>query len=188
MHAVGESYCNDGSCAMTRRGERHLAHTGASPNTEEVFRDRTMESSVVIGLYCNDGNCARTRRGEIHGVHCDMNYIGGHKAYPSSTNTKMYFYEDRIQIGNPELIIPYSKITNIENMDEQKISALRVVGLGLVFLPLAIVGAMWKKKHLYTVIQYKDELDVHTIVIDFEGYIDEAQPLIYRKMLEFRKK
>jgi hypothetical protein len=37
-------------------------------------------------------------------------------------------------------------MTNIENMDEKKMSALRVVGLGLVFLPLAIVGALWKKK------------------------------------------
>lgn len=73
-------------------------------------------------------------------------------------------------------------------MDEQKISALRVVGLGLVFLPLAIVGAMWKKKHLYTVIQYKDELDNQTIVVDFEEYIDEAQPLIYHKMLKYRNK
>ncbi|MFI5423498.1 MAG: hypothetical protein WB587_11495 [Nitrososphaeraceae archaeon] len=48
-------------------------------------------------------------------------------------------------------------MTNIQNMDEKKISALRVVGLGLVFVPLAIVGAVWKKKHIYTVIQYNDE-------------------------------
>ena len=67
--------------------------------------------------------------------YCDVNYIGGHKAYPGSTNTKMYFYENRIQNGNPELVISYSAITNIENMDENKISALKVVGLGLVFLP-----------------------------------------------------
>jgi hypothetical protein len=164
------------------------------------YREEPTETPMVSGLFCNDGNCPRTRRGERHRIHnavsaadvdaqdhCDMKYIGGHKAYPSSTNTKMYFYKDRIQIGNPDLTIPYSAITNIENMDEQKISALRVVGLGLVFLPLAIVGAMWKKRHLYTVIQYKDE-DNQTIVVDFDGFIEEAQPLIYRKMLEFRKK
>ena len=45
---------------------------------------------------------------------------------------------------------------------------------------------MWKKRHLYTVIQYKDELDDQTIVIDFDNNIDEAQSLIYRKMLEAR--
>lgn len=88
----------------------------------------------------------------------------------------------------PKLTMPYSTITNIENLDEQKISAGRVIGLGLILPKLAIVGAMWKKKHLYTVIHYKDELDSQTLVIDFDEYIDEAQPLIYHKMLEFRKK
>jgi hypothetical protein len=44
-----------------------------------------------------------------------------------------------------------------------------------------------EKKHLYTVIQYKDELDNQTIVVDFEGYIDEAQPLIYHKMMDFKR-
>lgn len=72
-------------------------------------------------------------------------HIGGHKASPSSTTTKMYFYEDRIHIGNPDLTISYSAITNIENLDEQKISAGRVIGLGLILSELAIVGAMWKK-------------------------------------------
>ena len=77
-------------------------------------------------------------------------------------------------------------MTNIQNMDEKKISALRVVGLGLVFVPLAIVGAVWKKKHIYTVIQYNDaEL---TVVLDFGRLIDKLQPFIYRKMLEYRNK
>jgi hypothetical protein len=39
-------------------------------------------------------------------------------------------------------------MSNIENADEKKISKLRVVGLGLVFLPLAIVGTVWKKKRI----------------------------------------
>jgi UDP-N-acetyl-D-mannosaminuronate dehydrogenase len=33
-------------------------------------------------------------------------------------------------------------MSNIENADEKKISKLGVVGLGLVFLPLALVGAV----------------------------------------------
>ena len=41
----------------------------------------------------------------------------------------------------------------------KKISALRVVVLGLVFLPLAIVGAMPKKRMTYRVIQYNDGKD-----------------------------
>lgn len=73
-------------------------------------------------------------------------------------------------------------------MDEKKISALRVVGLGLIFIPLAIVGAVWKKKHIYTVIRYNDTVGQQTIVLDFDRFIDKLQPFIYRKMLEFRKK
>jgi len=34
---------------------------------------------------------------------------------------------------------------NIENMTERRISILRVVALGLIFVPLAIVGALWKR-------------------------------------------
>jgi hypothetical protein len=42
-------------------------------------------------------------------------------------------------------------MTNIESANEDKISAFRVAMLG-------IVGGLWKKKHVYTVIQYKDEI------------------------------
>lgn len=122
----------------------------------------------------------------------DITYIGGHPAYPTSANTRIYIYNDRIEIGQREyntiIKIPYSNMTNIQNMDEKKISALRVVGLGLVFVPLAIVGAVWKKKHIYTVIQYNDETGELTVVLDFGRFIDKLQPFIYRKMLEYRNK
>jgi hypothetical protein len=72
-------------------------------------------------------------------------YMGGHPVHVEHTTTGVYVYNDRIELFNPELVIPYSVILKIENMDEKKISALRVVGLGLVALPLAIVGALWKK-------------------------------------------
>ncbi len=39
MPVVGPSYCNDGSCGMTRRGKTHPAHIGASVNTEEPTTD-----------------------------------------------------------------------------------------------------------------------------------------------------
>jgi len=48
---------------------------------------------------------------------------------------------------------------------------LRVVGLGLVFLPLSIIGTMWKKKKVYTVIEYNDGLDSQTMVYDFEKHL-----------------
>ena len=71
-------------------------------------------------------------------------------------------------------------MTNIESANEDKISAFRVAMLG-------IVGGLWKKKHVYTVIQYKDEVDEKTIALDFGKKIDEAQPLIYHNMLESQK-
>ncbi len=126
-----------------------------------------------------------TRRGKRHPAHhpdyCDMQYIGGHKAYPTSTHTKMYFYEDHIEIENTQLTIPYSDMSNIENADKEKISLFRVVMFG-------VVGALWKKNHIVTVIQYRDEIDDHTIVVDFDVYIDDAQSLNYRKKLEFRNR
>jgi len=62
----------------------------------------------------------------------------------------VYVYDNRIEIVDPELAIPYFAISRIENMDEKKISVLRVVGLGLIALPLAIVGAFVEKKaYLY---------------------------------------
>jgi len=48
---------------------------------------------------------------------------------------------------------------------------LRVVELGLVFLPLSIIGTMWKKKKVYTVIEYNDGLDSQTMVYDFEKHL-----------------
>jgi hypothetical protein len=54
----------------------------------------------------------------------------------------MHFYEDRIEVDNPKLVIPFGSMKNIENMVEKRISTLRVVALGLIFVPLAIVGAL----------------------------------------------
>jgi len=72
-------------------------------------------------------------------------------------------------------------MTNIENMDEKKMSALRVVGLGLVFLPLAIVGALWKKKKIYTVIEYNDGVDTQSLVLDFEKNLEKKQPFFIKR-------
>ena len=79
-------------------------------------------------------------------------------------------------------------MTDVGNMDVETISALRVVGLGLIFLPLAIVGAMWKKKKLYTVIQYDDGIKEQALVFDFGKHMEEVQPLIYQKVIEQRRK
>jgi len=62
-------------------------------------------------------------------------------------------------------------------MDEQKIAADRVIMSG-------ILGALWKERHIYTVIRYKEELDGQTIVLDFEYNVGELQPYIYKSTEE----
>ena len=122
-----------------------------------------------------------------HRLH--VKYLGGHKAFPITKpiDTEILIYNDKIEVAYPlELKIQNSKISNIENMDDKKISALRVIGLGLVALPLAIVGAMWKKKKVYTVIEYNDGLDKQTVIFDFDKHLEKIQPLIYHKMLQSR--
>src|SRR5688500_10780594 len=105
----------------------------------------------------------------------DVKYMGGHVEYPKPTHCRLILYEDRIEIQNPDLVVPFKSIISIENMDDAKISAKRVVGLGLVFIPLAIVGAMWKKNHIYTVIQFKDRNGTKAIILDLDEKVSDIQ-------------
>ena len=120
-------------------------------------------------------------------------YLGGHVEYPKSKGCQITIYDDQIEINfektsffgstfekKPTLVISYQSMSNIENANEDRISAMRVAMLG-------IIGGLWKKKHIYTVIQFKDEIDERTIVLDFGNKIEEAQPLIYHKMLDSKK-
>jgi hypothetical protein len=119
--------------------------------------------------------------------HYRAEYMGGHPEHPSRAVSPVSIYSDKIEVDVLGLEIPYRSMTNIENMDEQRISTGRVVGLGLLYPELAVVGALWKKKHRYTVLQYKDGVENRAIVLDFRNNIDSAQPLIYGRMLNFRK-
>jgi DNA-directed RNA polymerase subunit M/transcription elongation factor TFIIS len=115
-------------------------------------------------------------------------YLGGHSSHPGKKEIDVDVLVDRnvIEIKQLALRIPYSSITDVGNMDQEKISALRVIGLGLIFLPLAIVGAMWKKKKLYTVIQYYDGMKQQALIFDFGKYMEEAQALIYQKTIQHK--
>lgn len=111
----------------------------------------------------------------------DAKYLGGHELYPKSTDTKVLIFKDRLEMEKLNLQVKYSAMTNIENADEKKISALRVVLLG-------VIGALWKKKHVYTVVEYNDALGEHqALVFDFDKDIDKAKPAIYQKMLQSRQ-
>jgi hypothetical protein len=54
-------------------------------------------------------------------------------------------YPNYLVIDEMELSIPYKSIKRLENMTKDKITAARVVFLG-------IAGALWKKEQLYTVL------------------------------------
>ena len=78
-------------------------------------------------------------------------------------------------------------MNDIENLDEMKISASRVVGLSLISFELATVGALWKKNHIYTVIQYTDGFhDEHALVFDFGKDMEDIQRILYDKMMSSR--
>jgi len=187
----GENYCNDPRCPRNREGQKHEAHAESDISNELITDNRFNTNNEYT--YCNDPRCQINRDGERHRQHSIENpnfyyvkYLGGHKAFPTHTETKMHFYYDRIEIDNPKLIVPYRYMQNIENTNEKKISALRVVVLGLIFVPLAIVGALWKKNHIYTIIRFRDYFDDQMIVLDFDENISSAQSVIYKRMLEFR--
>jgi hypothetical protein len=108
-------------------------------------------------------------------------YLGGYTPLPRPVDTKMFLYDDKIIIDKIFLTIPYSKIINIENMDREKVTAKR-------FLLVGLFALAWKKKILYTVIEYDDGINTHHIVFDLGDHMDEVQPFIYQKMLESRNK
>ena len=54
--------------------------------------------------------------------------LGEHKVLRKHTDTKVFVFSDRVEVEEPKLRIPYNSINNIENADEKKVSALRVVG------------------------------------------------------------
>ena len=66
------------------------------------------------------------------------------------TSEQSFIFHDGYDY-KPTIIVLYQSMTNIESANEDKISAFRVAMLG-------IVGGLWKKKHVYTVIQYKDKI------------------------------
>lgn len=104
-------------------------------------------------------------------------YLGGHKLYPKSVDTWVYFYSDRIEIPTIHLRVPYISMSNIENADEKKITASRLFLAG-------VYAFGWKKKDVYTIIEYLDGFNQkQVLVFDFREHIQEAQQKIYDRML-----
>jgi hypothetical protein len=113
-------------------------------------------------------------------IEFDSKYIGGHKLHPKSLDAKVYIFSDRIEVEVLHIRIPYTSVTDIENADEKKISAKRMFLVG-------VFAFAWKKKDVYTIIEYIDGFNQKQILVfDFGKKIEEAQRKIYDRMLAFR--
>jgi hypothetical protein len=108
-----------------------------------------------------------------------IQYMGGHKAYPKPEWSDIYFYEDRFEIEVNRISVQYSKIIDIGNSNDRSDTGILIPPVALAYL--------WKKEHSYTLIVYDDGINTQKIVIDFENDANDAQDLIYKKMLDCRK-
>jgi hypothetical protein len=80
-----------------------------------------------------------------------------------------------------------SQIRLCEPDGGNRLDGKRAVALGLVFIPLGVVSLIWKKHHVFTVIEYKDENNENrTIILDFEENTRNVQPVIYDRMVVAR--
>lgn len=120
--------------------------------------------------------------GEKPRVYYGVKYVGGHVLYPEWFDAFIVLWNHQLEVKDDYhdeaiMVFPYEKMKSIANMDEAKISAGRVIALG-------IIGALWKKNHIYTVLEGYEEMegmDV-TIVLDFHNKITDAQRDIYDRM------
>jgi hypothetical protein len=125
-------------------------------------------------------------------VYFGAEYQGGHKMYPKKTDcdVRMFNKGMEIEFGHihkNKIVIYYDTISNVTNMDEKRITKARVIGLGLTVVGL-IPALLWKKKFLYTVIEFKDEVNMeHAVVIDFHRQAEKAQQVLYQKMVEAKR-
>jgi hypothetical protein len=92
-------------------------------------------------------------------------------------DTRVYVFTDRIEVNELNLRVPYTSMTNIENADEKKITAKRMFWVGMY-------AFAWRKKDIFTIIEYIDGFKQKQILVfDFRKKIEEAQQMIYDRML-----
>lgn len=124
-------------------------------------------------------------------IHFGAEYMGGHKMYPKKTDCDVRMFNRGLEIEfgsilrhKNKIVIYYDRISNVSNVDEKRITKARVIGLGLTIVGL-IPALLWKKKFLYTVIEFKDEMEInHAVVIDFHRKAEQAQQVLYQGMVD----
>jgi len=115
----------------------------------------------------------------------NVKYLGGHKGFPTkkARDARMGIFVDRIEVQTDKfkVVIPFLRMTNIENMDEKRITTKRWFWVGAWAIA-------WKKKYAYTVIEYDDEHDSLGLIFDFEKHLERMQGAIYQRMIDVRSK
>jgi hypothetical protein len=117
---------------------QNISENDTSQTISNCFNctEKSLIYEMKVRAHCNTVFCSMCENN--HSIECEVKYhskyLGGHKLYPKSADTEFFIFSDRIEIPQINLRITYFSMTNIENADEKKISALRVVGLGIVFL------------------------------------------------------
>jgi hypothetical protein len=112
--------------------------------------------------------------------------LGTNKSLPVDEDSYVYIFEDRIDIellkSKTRVTIPYRSMTDLQNVDAgNKVDLDRVIGLGLV-------GLLWKRHHVVTIIKYTDDEIPQVIALDFLAGLQYAQPLIDKKFREVHPK
>ena len=70
---------------------------------------------------------------------------------------------------------------NVENSDAERLTKTRTI------LTSFFLGFFWKKKYLYTVIDYNDGIDNQSIILDLHRSIEKVQGIIYQRCLLVEK-
>jgi hypothetical protein len=114
-----------------------------------------------------------------------VKYLGGHKGFPTKKprDAHIGIFIDRIEVKTDKFnaVIPYLQMTNIENMDERRITTKRWFLVGMWAIA-------WKKKYVYTVIEYEDENDTQGLIFDFGKHLESKQGEIYQRMVNAKNK
>lgn len=137
---------------------------------------------LIICNHCITSFCdiCIKNHSEKKDIEFDSKYLGGHKLHPKSSEAKVHIFYDRIEVEALHLRIPYTSITDIENADEQKVSAKRMFLVGMY-------SFAWKKKDVYTIVEYIDGFNQkQALIFDFGNKLEEAQQKIYDRMLASR--
>ena len=111
-------------------------------------------------------------------------YLGGHPRYPGDQDIGVYVHPTLLELAfkGHSIIIPYSEIKNITNLDKGKVFD------GGNIATFGVVGLLMKRKVNAMIIEYNDAetSEIQTVGLDFWNNTKHAQPIIYDRMNQAR--